>query len=373
MHFLLASVPFSVYLSLHMPPPQPTKRPPNGFPISALLQLLGRVEAHINHLRAQLHAAEGSNSVDLQGFFKRGNLGGAYPSSLGAPADQRVAPSDFRREEVFDFGALEGSGAGVWVTPLSVNGTRSSCHDRQRQRRDVGSGGGEGGLTPKEEMHLCRLLRSYSKSHISTPLALPSLLFSGRGTGHVPPRAAVHDRRGDCEGGILGPAGSARSIGDCMPHEGDGASVEGGKLQRDDYEKSGHYIAAGRGDSFGGLSSDNGGVARALFPSEEGVKRRTSTTGVQIVDSSVVTGSGQGFYDGWDTRTTKTSDLSGMLDVSGGGPTAENAVRPKRVGVILGGGGGGCEREEDGDLEDISDGGFHPGCWRRKYASGEIR
>lgn len=25
------------------------------------------------------------------------------------------------------------------------------------------------------------------------------------------------------------------------------------------------------------------------------------------------------------------------------------------------------------NLEDISDGGFHSGCWRRKYASGEIR
>lgn len=28
---------------------------------------------------------------------------------------------------------------------------------------------------------------------------------------------------------------------------------------------------------------------------------------------------------------------------------------------------------DDDDLEDISDGGFHSGCWRRKYASGEIR
>ena len=29
--------------------------------------------------------------------------------------------------------------------------------------------------------------------------------------------------------------------------------------------------------------------------------------------------------------------------------------------------------EGGGDLEDISDGGFHSGCWRRKYASGEMR
>lgn len=34
-----------------------------------------------------------------------------------------------------------------------------------------------------------------------------------------------------------------------------------------------------------------------------------------------------------------------------------------------------CMQKEGGDddLEDISDGGFHSGCWRRKYASGEIR
>lgn len=31
------------------------------------------------------------------------------------------------------------------------------------------------------------------------------------------------------------------------------------------------------------------------------------------------------------------------------------------------------EEEKADDLEDISDGGFHSGCWRRKYASGEMR
>lgn len=32
-----------------------------------------------------------------------------------------------------------------------------------------------------------------------------------------------------------------------------------------------------------------------------------------------------------------------------------------------------CGKEEGDDLEDISDGGFHPGCWKRKYVRGEMR
>lgn len=34
---------------------------------------------------------------------------------------------------------------------------------------------------------------------------------------------------------------------------------------------------------------------------------------------------------------------------------------------------GSRREEQDDDLEDISDGGFHSGCWKRKYVRGEMR
>ncbi|CAM9546773.1 unnamed protein product, partial [Hapterophycus canaliculatus] len=44
-----------------------------------------------------------------------------------------------------------------------------------------------------------------------------------------------------------------------------------------------------------------------------------------------------------------------------------------RGGYVTTRGVGSLAGEDEDDLEDISDGGFHSGCWRRKYVRGDMR
>lgn len=74
------------------------------------------------------------------------------------------------------------------------------------------------------------------------------------------------------------------------------------------------------------------------------------------------------------TEALTPDDVSWKLFTSPDGNNRER-TRRARAGRHVGTTGPGlyAGEEEEDDLEDISDGGYHSGCWRRKYASGEMR
>ena len=254
----------------------PTRRP---------TQVLGRVEAHINALRAQLnHKTTGVAALtDEAGFFTAGEGGGDVPPEGG--------PRTF--DHPLATAATNASGGGAYMTamdgvedkiagvaPLPIE-TRGNFHLSPPPAERSGN---EDGLTEAEDMRLNRLLRASSPSASAPP---PSGTLATPGAG----------KKGflNAGGGNSDPKSRLRTMGEGDP--GINSDISG---------------------DFFGVTCD---PSRELFGASP--FREAGSAGKVSFDVS--------------GRTTS------------------------------------CRGEQEDDLEDISDGGFHSGCWKRKYVRGEIR
>lgn len=195
-------------------------------------------------------------------------------------------------------------------------------------RVDGNSDGNSDGLTEVEDMRLNRLLRStINRSPSKSSLSSRSSPSPGKMGRDCPGTAtdsgySTHHR----SGGEKGSAASAAARGGLRPRQHDGVAEQ----------------TLGAGDSVAIKQP-------SLSPFEE--EHGVFAQGAMI---SVATNS--------ELRcSTATAVVSGG---GGGGGGVRSEVGRN--------GGGGRGQEED-DLADISDGGFHSGCWKRKYASGEMR
>eukprot|EP00903_Cladosiphon_okamuranus_P008157 g7856.t1 len=242
-------------------------------------QILGRVEAHINALRAQLnHKTTGLTPLNGgDGAIHGDEVGGNLPSADAPRAfedpvgvmETNTSGGDTHAPAV---DGIEGKIGGVAPLPIQ---TRGKYHMSPTPAERSGN---KDGLTEVEEMRLNRLLRASSAS-ASTP----------------PPSGAT---------GTPGP--NARG---CTLNANSGlrAMVEG------DPETSFNLS----GDVFGGIRD----ASRELF-------------GVSP------TGEARSFGNGSFGASCRIAS---------------------------------CREEQEDDLEDISDGGFHAGCWKRKYVRGDMR
>lgn len=299
------------------PPPALQPRPPFGFD-----QVLGQVEAHINSLRAQLQVSPSHGTPDAVGM----KPGDSMWSSPGC--SQRSAPTRAGAAAAAA-AAIDGAAQTTGYTE-----TRSIHHV---PRTPPVHDGNQDGLTEMEDMRLNRLLRSTNSSS-SSPVGLPTPssssfsdkdrpLFASRssGGGHGTSSPAVHD---DGEGGSHNHS--------TIPSQSRSRSIQRSTAGGDEPPAQSNYPPGSATLPFG-----MEGVSRELFPpspeAEAGSSRRSSC-----------------FFGGEPSR---------RQGVGGKGGGAGVAVAGWRVDP---------SREGD-DLEDISDGGFHSGCWRRKYVCGEMR
>ncbi|CAM9245340.1 unnamed protein product [Ectocarpus sp. 12 AP-2014] len=195
--------------------------------------------------------------------------------------------------------------------PLPVE-TRGNYHHPPPTPRECS--GTEDGLTEREDMRLNRLLRSSKSSALSSPLPT---------SGDVMAPTSAH-RRAELN--------EQRSITTATPDvHNNGAS--GGEVSARRVGEGGtkHQYRYAIGDATDGGISD---LSRELFA------------------ASPTDGTGRTSGDKLARRLGEARD--------NGGYTAT-----PRFGSLAG--------DVEDDLEDISDGGFHSGCWRRKYVRGEMR
>lgn len=187
------------------------------------------------------------------------------------------------------------------------------------------SDGNSDGLTEVEDMRLNRLLRStinHSPSKSSSSRSSPSPGKMRRdcpGTATDSGYSNHHHRSGG--GGEKGNAASTAARGGLRPRQHDGVAEQ----------------MLGAGDSVAIKQP-----SLAPFEEEHGDFGR---------DAMISAAPNSGLRS--STAATVTS---------GGGVRSE-----------VGRNGGGGRGQEEDDLADISDGGFHSGCWKRKYARGEMR
>lgn len=248
--------------------------------------MLGRVEAHINALRAQLnHKTTGVTPLSGDaGPFPRGEEGlnsssAGGPRALGNPAEVAETTASGGGIDTPAIDVLEDKIVGVAPLPIE---TRGNYHLSPTPAERSGN---EDRLTEVEDMRLNRLLRASSASASTPP---PSGALTAPATGKRGFTNAGGSGNTDNKSGI-------RTMGEDNP----GMSFN---------------LSA---DTFGGIC----GASRELFgPSP--------------------------------TRIPGGSGESGF--------GALRRVAP-------------CREEQEDDLEDISDGGFHSGCWKRKYVRGEMR
>ncbi|CAM9413844.1 unnamed protein product [Ectocarpus sp. 4 AP-2014] len=195
--------------------------------------------------------------------------------------------------------------------PLPVE-TRGNYHHPPPTPRE--RSGNEDGLTEREDMRLNRLLRSRNSSALSSPPPTPGDVMAPTSAHR---RAELNEQRsittatpGVHNNGTSDGEGSARRVG-----EGDAEHqyryAIGGATDGGIRDLSRGLIAASPTDGTGRTSGDK--LARRL---------------------------GEARDNGGYTATPRFGSLAGDVEDA---------------------------------LEDISDGGFHSGCWRRKYVRGEMR
>lgn len=329
--------------------------PPTPHPVQS--QILSKVEAHIDYLRAQLLSPRVGQD--------HGTRPPLAPGAPRAPDASTSAPVPGGAAGVVEGGADPG------VRPRAA-----PAHDEARPERPPAGAD----LTEAQELRLNRLLRSFSSAPpAATPAASPG------GTSATCPRCALSTPRASA--GEVRPRPELRSDEGAGTSRGrrlggDGALPEAGTDSAGPPPADGLLPVGGgeRGDG-GPRSSREGGGPRAIVRATDRVVRE-------------LFGDEDPWTPGEDQRLAPppqhpARDTCPALfrDRRGGdqGVTKRDAppeFAPKRV---LGGDGvggtagslgarglGGSEGAGD-DLEDISDGGFHSGCWRRKYARGEMR
>ena len=320
-------------------------------------QVLGQVEAHINSLRAQLHispdrGAPGNvgekNEEKLCSSPGCGRGGGPMAAAAAAAAAAAVA--------------AVGGGAAE-KTPASVD-YRSKHYV---PRTPPGHDGNEDGLTEVEDMRLNRLLRSTnSSSSFCSPVALLPSPFDkekypasrggerydeigpvvhggdmgiGRDDNGVGSPTAHGENGSGSHNNTNASQGSRLVDGSTTAHSND--FFHGSTTATDEPAHANHFLP-GRGDTLPYKKED---VSRKLFATSPEADRRSLWTNSTFVGGEPLRRSGAGAGAGAGAG-------KGAVAVAG---------RRSELG-----------REGD-DLEDISDGGFHSGCWRRKYVRGEMR
>lgn len=195
-------------------------------------------------------------------------------------------------------------------TPLPVE-TRGNYHQPPPTPRE--RSGNEDGLTEWEDMRLNRLLRSSNSSALLSPPPTPADVMaptSARRRAELNEQRSIIATPGVHNNGASGGEGSARIV--C----------------KGDAEREYRYAVGSAMD--GGISD----LSRELFA------------------ASPTDGTGRTSGDKRARRIREARDNGGY------------AATP-RFESLAG--------EVEDDLEDISDGGFHSGCWRRKYVRGEMR
>lgn len=290
-------------------------------PLPVLLdQVLGQVEAHINSLRAQLQVSPNRGTPDGVGMKTEGN-------PLSSPGcSRRSVPTGAEAAA-----AAAATVGGAAQTPAHTEARAEHHVPRTPPSHD----GNEDGLTEMEDMRLNRLLRSTNPS-LSSPIGMPSPSSSScldRSTSLSANRISGSDN--ETSPVVRADEGdSHRRSNTNLTSQGRSRLIHGSAVAGDEPGLA-DYLPSGDTPLFG-----MEGVSRELFRPSPKVEAGSSTRN-------------SCFFGGEPSRRTGA-------EVKGGG------------GVAVVGRGADLGREGD-DLEDISDGGFHPGCWRRKYVCGEMR
>lgn len=176
------------------------------------------------------------------------------------------------------------------------------------------------GLTEMEDMRLTRLLRSSASS--SLPASVLSLVEC------ISPMSGK--RRAKCIGGN----GTVVRPGGTNADNNNSGNLGEGTIERSDYV----------------FPDGDGGTGNRFFP--EDPLRGSGGVARKLFGDGLEGGSEDLGIDGPGRRVSEAR--------AGGKYTTTRGVGP-------------LAGEDEDDLEDISDGGFHSGCWRRKYVHGDMR
>lgn len=280
------------------------------------------MEAHINSLRAQLQVSPNRGTLDGVGMkIEEGML-----SSMGS--SRRSAPTGTEAAAV---AAAATTTEGGTAPKPALTEARAKHHV---PRTPPSHDGNEDGLTEMEDMRLNRLLRS-TNSSLSSPIGMPSPSSSCLDKHASLPASRTSGGDNETSPAVQADEGGIHSHSNTnVTGQGRSGLIHGRAVAGDEPALINH-LPGGDTPSFG-----MEGVSRELFgPSPEveaGSSRRNSC-----------------FFGGEPSRRT------------GAGVKGRGGVAVVGRRADLG-------REGD-DLEDISDGGFHSGCWRRKYVRGEMR
>lgn len=277
------------------------------------LQVLGEVEAHLNVLRVQLQ--KGTPRMNSAIDKSQGGLTAGISTLLSANAPRGcgypvAATSMASTDAAANADDAVGLDAASGLEPPIVE-SRGNYHLSANAEQRSGNG-----LTEVEDMRLTRLLRSCASS--SSP---PSTLAPSESITPV-----LGQPEEDENGGI----------GIVLPGHNSSDNAVGWK--------------AGGGDrSVSVMPGSNGGV-KNLDASVEGHLDGSSGVARKLFGESIAQDSQIPGGEGQSRRSSQ--------------PHARGGYKAPRGGTPL--------TDED-DLDDISDGGFHSGCWRRKYVRGDMR
>lgn len=280
-------------------------------------QVLGEVEAHLNVLRAQLkQGTPGINpAVDNNGFVPSAGVTTPCPTD---PLQVSRHPAAGTAARVAPAGAVADeenaiSSASTGLAPPSME-SRGNFHLSPTPQQRSGNG-----LTEMEDMRLTRLLRSTTSSS-SPPVSL-------HGESIAPLAGQKRAKNSGGNSTIVPPGGI------------------------DSFNKDGS-LRKGISQRFASVMPDGvDGTEDLYFP--EG----TNLSGNCEVVCELFGASPEGNSKG----------------VGGNGQARRLGDARARGGYVTTRGGRSLAGEDDDDLEDISDGGFHSGCWRRKYVRGDMR
>lgn len=292
--------------------------------------MLSMVDAHINHLRGKLLGIGREQAVGLP--FACGSI----PTDGDLAPDLAARCSDITTPPYVLVDTYRQKQMGLW------------SHDRPPSR----SGVGKEGLTETEELRLNRLLRSTA---ISTP---PSVPVSPLPTSTWPASLSSQKTTAIQGGTSENPPRKVDAFQD-----GDWVGKRQGRRRRllvDDPDCRGRPVELSGKTRAGRNSLSNTGkdvledlMGQDLASPAHGNYSATQQSGFRKNQSSSRdTSIGEG--------TSTTHGIIEQNEVGGGWKGMEGGRHASN------------DIEED-DLQDISDGGFHLGCWRRKYTSGEMR
>lgn len=301
-------------ITVSNPAPAPSR--PRGFPFPApwcAHQMLEKVETHISALRALLPETPDRYSRDATGATVGGCVNSSpHPERLHeATIGGSAAGANTSGCTKFGVAPLSTEARGDYlVAPAPPDATKHEHSD---------------GLTEEEDMRLNRLLRSNSLSSPASNKRQGTQQGGAKCSGNT-----LRDEKNDNNSSI----GSGRNR---WTNEGIVVNDDDEPEMDNCRPLKGEGLSAGDGVPLGAEQRSRGGVV----------------------------GPDAGKCD--DSLRNVSRGYGCVERVRQRGERATGGVPFSRVGQAAG------KEQQDDDLEDISDGGFHSGCWRRKYASGEMR